>query len=205
LLHPDTELRFINERIGYGVVAARTIPRGTIMWVRDPLDQAISPAKVAAMTGMNREMVNKYGFVDPNGDTILCWDHARFVNHSCAPTLLSPGYNFEIAVRDIRRGEEVTDDYATLNLESPFTCHCGMQACRHEIRPTDTWELADEWDRIVGEAFVDVRKVDQPLWELVLEKERVTTVLERRLAPPSIRVHFRQKAPATAPRLGLTG
>ena len=32
MIHPSTELRFINDEIGYGVVATRFIPKGTIVW-----------------------------------------------------------------------------------------------------------------------------------------------------------------------------
>jgi hypothetical protein len=46
MLHPDTELRFVNRTIGYGVFATRMIPRGTITWVRDRLDQAFTPAQM---------------------------------------------------------------------------------------------------------------------------------------------------------------
>lgn len=35
MIHPDTELRFINPEIGYGVFATQFIPRGTITWVRE--------------------------------------------------------------------------------------------------------------------------------------------------------------------------
>ena len=30
MIHPDTELRFINNVVGYGVVAKKLIPKGTI-------------------------------------------------------------------------------------------------------------------------------------------------------------------------------
>ena len=43
MIHPDTELRFINREIGFGVVATRLIRRGTIIWVRDELDQVLPP------------------------------------------------------------------------------------------------------------------------------------------------------------------
>jgi len=35
MIHPDTEVRFINDEIGYGVVAKKLIPKGTITWVQD--------------------------------------------------------------------------------------------------------------------------------------------------------------------------
>ena len=42
MLHPHTELRHINQALGYGVVATRLIPRGTIIWVLDKLDQTFT-------------------------------------------------------------------------------------------------------------------------------------------------------------------
>jgi uncharacterized protein len=67
MLHPHTELRFINDRIGYGVVATRLIPRGTITWVRDDLDRALSAAQVERMAPIYHDIVAKYCFVDARG------------------------------------------------------------------------------------------------------------------------------------------
>ena len=50
MIHPDTELRFANPQIGLGVFATRfLIPKGTITWVRDQLDQALPPAAIAQL------------------------------------------------------------------------------------------------------------------------------------------------------------
>jgi len=77
MLHPHTELRFINKQIGYGVVATHFIPRGTVTWVRDDFDQAFSAAQVERMAPLYHDIVAKYCFVDSRGDFILCWDLAR--------------------------------------------------------------------------------------------------------------------------------
>jgi uncharacterized protein len=81
MIHPDTEVLFLNDEIGYGVFATRLIPRGTITWVRDDLDQTFSPIDIAQMQGIYREIMDKYTFVDARGDSVLCWDIARYVNH----------------------------------------------------------------------------------------------------------------------------
>ena len=117
MLHPATELRFIDERIGYGVFTTRPIPRGTITWARDALDRSFTREAIDAMEPPYRAILDKYTFVDASGLYVLCWDIARFVNHSCDPTCLAPGYDFEIAVRDVAAGEQLTDDYGSLNLE----------------------------------------------------------------------------------------
>ena len=177
MIHPNTELRFINHEIGYGVVATQLIPRGTITWVRDEFDRVYSPGEVGRMSRIHREIMDKYSFVDPIGNLVLCWDLARYVNHSCRPTCLSAGYDFEVAVRDIHPGEELTDDYGTLNLDTDFYCSCNFEDCRHVIKPNDPMTFAVLWDATVAEAFPRINAVEQPLWPLVKEKKEVERVL----------------------------
>jgi len=177
MIHPDTELRFINQQIGYGVIATRLIPRGTITWVRDDFDQTFSAAQVEGMTSPYRSIVAKYCFVDARGDFVLCWDLARYMNHSCAPSCRSAGYDFELAVRDIQPGEELTDDYGSLNLEYDFTCACGSSACRKQIQPGDLLRYAEKWDQSVADPFLLIPTLLQPLWPLVKETAVIRSAL----------------------------
>jgi hypothetical protein len=190
VIHPDTELRFISEDIGYGVVAMRLIPRGTITWVRDRLDQAFSLEEVQALPDAYREIVAKYFFVDGHGDFILCWDHARYVNHSCDAVCRSAGYDFEVAVRDVHPGEELTDDYGSLNLEYDFACSCGSPQCRRIIRPDDLLRYADEWDRLVEAPFRAIPTVAQPLWPFLEERVEVEAALAGDAPIASVRKNF---------------
>ena len=41
-----------------------------------------------------------------------------------------PVLTFEIAVRDIPPGAELTDDYRMLNKWLPYECACGSPECR---------------------------------------------------------------------------
>lgn len=182
MIHPDTELLHVNDHIGYGVFATRLIPRGTITWVRDRLDQAFTPTQVAAMGPEYRAILDKYSFVDARGLYVLCWDHSRFFNHACDANCLSAGYDFEVAVRDIQPGEELTDDYGTLNLRERFACACGRPQCRGWVLPDDMVRLAEHWDRQVRAVFPLVPGVAQPLWEFLEEKAE----LEAALKDPSI-------------------
>ena len=177
MVHPDTELRFIHDDVGFGAVATRLIPRGTITWVQDELDQVFTPSRLNSLAPIFSNVLNKYSFVNGRGDSVLCWDLARFFNHSCNPTCLSAGYNFEVAVRDIQPGEELTDDYATLNLDDDFQCHCRSGICRETVRGSDVYDHADRWDAIVQEAFPLIARCPQPLWPLVEEKDEVEAAL----------------------------
>jgi hypothetical protein len=136
MLHPHTELAFIDERIGYGVVATRRIPRGTITWVLDELDQRIPPHRVRRLTTLQRKHLDKYAFVDRDGNWVLCWDLGRYLNHSCDPSCVSL-YDFSMALRDIAPGEQLTDDYSALNLDETFACCCGTPLCRGQVGPDD--------------------------------------------------------------------
>src|SRR5215472_11610647 len=166
MIHPDSELQFVSTSIGYGLFATRLIPKGTITWVGDVLDQIISPQVLHAMPDIVKTQALKYSYLNGGGNRVLCWDHGRFVNHSCAAVCLSPGYDFEIAVRDIQPSEEITDDYGALNLEEPFTCLCGAPHCRGEVLPDDPVRHAALWDNLVAAAFPYIERVAQPLWEL---------------------------------------
>jgi hypothetical protein len=189
LIYPYVELRHASDVVGNGVFATRFIPKGTITWVHDRFDQRFSPAEVSALVGVHQKVIHKYGYRDGRGDTILCWDHARFINHSCAATCLSPGFDFEIAVRDIPAGAELTDDYRTLGLEEEFHCSCGAQGCVGVVRPEDAERETDKWDASVAAVFPLLHSVEQPLWDLVREKEAVEDVLAGRRELPSWRVH----------------
>lgn len=191
MLHPHTELRFIDEFMGYGVFATRRIPRGTITWARCELDQTFDPDHVKDLPEIYRSVLDKYSFMDGHGQLVLCWDHGRYVNHSCRPNCLSPGYDFEIAVRDIEVGEELTDDYGTLNLEWSFECRCGNPGCRGKILPDDLVTHGERWDGEVRQSFPLIAQLKQPLWELVQEKESVQAALDGRIEMPSCRLNYR--------------
>ncbi len=196
VIHPASELRYVNPSIGYGVFATRFIPKGTITWVCDELDQVVSAGREARLLPMMRAALDKYSYLNGRGERILLWDHARFVNHSCHPTSLAPGFDLEIAIRDIQEGQEITDDYGSLNLEREFVCACGSEQCRGVIRPGDFDRHGAGWDSLVADAFPLISHVEQPLWDLVAEKTEIRKVLAGEAELPSCRVHFLGAAPA---------
>lgn len=198
MIHPASELRYVNAAIGYGVFATRFIPKGTVTWVFDPLDQVIAPSRARGFQPMMLELLEKYSYVNGRGERILCWDHSRFVNHSCHPTSLAPGFDLEIAVRDIQEGEQITDDYGSLNIEEAFECSCGTEQCRGTVKPGDFAALAPIWDGLVSEAFRLLDKVDQPLWSLVGERAEIARLLSGGVQPPSCRVHHSRAGAAGA-------
>jgi hypothetical protein len=190
MIHPHTALAFINPVIGFGVVATARIPRGTITWVRDPLDVALSASEAAALGVLYQATLDRFTFIDGAGQRVLCWDIARYINHSCDPVCLAPGFDFEIAVRDVEVGEQLSDDYGALNTLEPFECACQAASCRRVVRPDDHVRLAEVWDEQLRQAFPSIRLADQPLWPLVRRAPEVEAAVAGRAPVPSCRMHF---------------
>ena len=166
MMHPDTEIRFISEEIGYGVVAKKIISKGTITWVQDELDQIYTPTQVGKMGKLSQQMIDKYTFRTNRGNFVLCWDLAKYVNHSFKSNCISSAYDFEIAVRDILPGEELTDDYGYLNISEAFEAK-DEGAVRTTVYPDDLLHFHKEWDSDLEEAFAHFDTVEQPLKDLI--------------------------------------
>lgn len=64
-----------------------------------------------------------------------------FINHSCEPNLGIRGQITFVALRSIKPGEELTDDWAMENIGSwKMICHCGTKRCRRVITGQD-WKI----------------------------------------------------------------
>ncbi|MFO0696142.1 MAG: SET domain-containing protein [Polyangiales bacterium] len=167
MIHPDTELRYLDPVVGHGVFATKRIPRGTIVWAKDPLDRVFSPAEVAALGEAFRPLVEHCTFADEEGRRVLCWDLGRYMNHSCRPTCAGTDFGFEVALRDIEAGEQLTNDYGTLHIEASegFACRCGEPGCRGAIAPDDG--AGGRLAKDLAAALACTAAVPQPLSELV--------------------------------------
>jgi hypothetical protein len=191
MIHPATELRFVHPSIGYGVFATQAIPRGTITWAQCALDRVFTSDEILALEPEYLPHIEKYAYLNARGEHVLCWDHGRFMNHSCAPAVLSPGFDIDIAIRDIRAGEELTCDYALLNIEGPMACHCGAGVCRHMLEDEDRRRLLPKWDAQIRAAFQHVLRVAQPLWSYVRDPHAVAAAARGEQPVPSCAVHLR--------------
>ena len=167
MIHPDTKILLVNEQVGLGVFATQFIPAGTIVYVLDQLDIIIEHNRDILSNKVYRDYLDKYAYVDAKGNHIVCWDHGKYVNHSCNPNTLSTGYGFEIAIRDIYPGEEITDDYLLLNATEEMEHYCGDEKCRKKLSLNDFELLSDKWDAQIKSSLRNVNKVAQPLWELL--------------------------------------
>ncbi|RYE25716.1 MAG: SET domain-containing protein-lysine N-methyltransferase [Sphingobacteriales bacterium] len=188
MIHPHTELRYLSAEKGYGVIATQFIPKGTITWIADELDQVFSVERLKKMPFELRTIIDKYSYRDSNGEFILCWDHARFINHSFSANCITTAYNFDMAVRDIQPGEELTNDYGYLNMSRPLHFAPEEGNSRQSVTPDDLLHFHAEWDAKLINAFRYFNGVEQPLAKFIEEKhtERVRDVSAGRQPMDSI-------------------
>lgn len=169
MIHPNTEVRLIDEEIGHGLFATSEIPRGTITWVLDPLDRIISPREMQEYDEKYREILMTYSFRNRKGDFVFCWDNGRFINHSFNANCCATPYKFEIAIRDIEAGEEITNDYGTLNIIESFTPRDEGDD-RKMVHPDDLLHYAAVWDEKLQKSFAYLMQVQQPLQKYLKKK-----------------------------------
>ena len=170
MIHPDTELRYINEVFGYGVFATAFIPKGTITWALDDLDQILEHSFVSSLDDFRKPEVLKYSYRDRFGRYVLCWDNGKYVNHDFNANCIATAYEIELAGRDIYPGEELTDDYRTLNMDEPFHCLRGGNVQDNVVWPDDLTRIHEQLDQQAQEAFAQFNKVKQPL-QFLIKKE----------------------------------
>jgi len=169
MIHPHTELQFINDEIGFGVVATKFIPAGTITWALDKLDREFTPEQFATMEPIYQNILDFYTYRNNHGNYVLCWDLGRYVNHSFNSNCISTAYDFELAIRDIHPGEQITDDYGYLNIEKPFR---GIDegTKRKVVYPDDLIKYHPVWDKKLSNVFPKIKQLDQPLLSLLSEE-----------------------------------
>ena len=166
MIIPWVKIQWISDEKGYGLLATRDIPKGTVTFVQDGLDIVISPEGLDSINPMLREYVEKYSYEDLLGNRIVSWDLGKYMNHDDSANTLSTGYGFEIAIRDIKKGEEVTDDYRIFSTHHD-TDNWHIQTSEKELIPEFPEELEEGWDQKVLDSISCLTKVEQPLKDFV--------------------------------------
>ncbi len=113
---------------GKGVFAIREFKKGEVVlnWDDSPILTSEHAEKVP-------EEDKKYIYYD--GDKrVLVKPPARFVNHSCDPNTFIRNF-CGIAKRNIRKGEEITENYSKENNpDFRLECNCGSKNCKGIIK-----------------------------------------------------------------------
>lgn len=109
---------------GIGLFAAQDIPAGARTWqFMTGYDVLFSRAQINALPDITREELLRYVYHNErSGNYVYCLDNARFMNHTETPNTRSVyppdgSEGHDVAIRDIRNGEELTCDYREFDAE----------------------------------------------------------------------------------------
>jgi len=155
---------------GKGLFATQSIPKGTIIHFLCKNCGVYSKEELARLPKKEFEFVRWHEITAASGRlTNSCDKRILYLNHSCNSNILRVGkrFKFDIVVRDIKRGEEATEDYRIFLKELHFTrgCGCGEKGCMGKTtfgRPTPKG-LQKSWDNKANGAVKRIPCVEQPL------------------------------------------
>jgi len=113
---------------GKGAFTARDFKKGEIV-IKWDTSHKVLPEDVEKLSLEEKKHTAFMG-----KDVFLQQAPARYVNHSCEPNTLVKDY-CDIAIRDIKKGEEVTSDYSKcLGVDEVIVCTCGRKNCKKIIK-----------------------------------------------------------------------
>lgn len=200
---PWVKIVWISDAKGYGLVASQKIPKGTVTFVQDGLDIVIPADNLPNVDPRLIAYVDKYSYEDFMGNRIISWDFGKYMNHDDDSNTLTTGYGFEIAIRDINEGEEVTDDYRIFSTHHD-TNFIKIPGTSNDVVPWPQ-ELINFWNERVFSALQNIQPIEQPLKafiqdELLKEVEELTSnPYSYRGIEESLPLRYRLQTPANPP------
>jgi len=106
---------------GKGVFTKRDFKKGEVILVWSP--KFLTKLQVCKLTQTQKHYLykekNKYFFMQ---------SPEKYVNHSCNPNTKSKNKS-DIAIRNIKKGEEITSNYENGAPHITFKCKCGSEKC----------------------------------------------------------------------------
>jgi|SRR3989344_524495 len=109
---------------GLGVFAGRDFKKGEVV-IRWDISRQLTPEEVERLPEKEKKFV---AFVD--GKYIVMQSPAKYTNHLCDANLIVKDFCY-VAKRDIKKGEELGEDYATDEISGfRMKCNCGSKNCR---------------------------------------------------------------------------
>ena len=125
---------------GYGIYAKYDLPKNTLLFKGEEKAQRIITKKYMDENWDEREKLNFRRYAYPIGKEVyILWDlqpeEWAPQNHHCDANCGYQGLNV-ITKKDIKKGEELTLDYADFldHTMEPFQCSCGDPKCRGLIK-----------------------------------------------------------------------
>lgn len=122
----EKNLRIKKNRHGYGVYAEKNFRKGEAVWIMGGKKIKISEFKFKNFKAIsNLLQVGENSYISL--DKISC-----SFNHSCNPNMGFVNNKTLVAIKNIKREEELTYDYST-TIDESFICDCRSKNCRKVV------------------------------------------------------------------------
>ncbi len=150
MLHPNIRVTHNDVIDGKGLVATGFIAAGEVVSLLEPNQRIYRIDYILGLSDEQQDTYMHYCYQCDEENSVCEDGDEKYMNHSCDPNTWWADDQTMIARRDIHAGEEVTYDYATTDVDIPFTmeCQCGADICRATIADTD--HLLPDWQARFG-------------------------------------------------------
>jgi SET domain-containing protein len=111
---------------GKGLFAKRDIKKGELIGV---VKGHVYPDNKDSYKRFGQHHLHPISYTE----AILNKSFTKYTNHSCDPSCGLKGLKL-VSIRDIKKGEEITIDYDTLEYDWKMKCNCKSADCRKVIR-----------------------------------------------------------------------
>lgn len=115
---------------GKGIFTEQNIKKGqTVFMITGKVVNWEVKDEESSLYGPNWVGMSKNKWIDPEG-------LANFLNHSCEPNCGIKGSRMVVALKDIKKGDEITIDYSITEMDQLWhmKCDCGSKKCRKIIK-----------------------------------------------------------------------
>ncbi|MFA6461928.1 MAG: SET domain-containing protein [Candidatus Woesearchaeota archaeon] len=113
---------------GKGVFARRDIKKGEVVLKWD-ISHQLKKSEVDKLTAKEKKYITYM-----NRRYVQMQSPEKYVNHSCDFNTLPKKY-CDVAIRNIKKGEEITSNYYKTSLfSSSMKCMCGSKKCKGIVR-----------------------------------------------------------------------
>ena len=108
-----------------GVFALRDFKKGEVVLKWSP--KPIKKSEIDSLSAREKTYIVNLG-----KKYFLMQSPERYVNHSCESNTTVKN-NSDVAVRNVKKGKEITSDYVKTQGGASFQCKCGSKKCRKII------------------------------------------------------------------------
>jgi len=113
----ETFLKETKEK-GIGIFTNQDILKGDKIWYHDDFFvKTFTKNDIFWMNDISKSFIEKYAWSVDNETYYMSLDNERFINHSFNPNVEEDGL-FMVAIKNIKKGEELTCDYTLFDLDS---------------------------------------------------------------------------------------